>query len=121
MKRDMDIVRAILVVVETQEAGVHISGVPTVGEASAETVAEHIRIMKDADLLYAEVIGSSDQGYVVHIFGLTWKGHDFLESVRNDTVWQKVCGKIKDVGAGMTIELVKELATSYLKEMLQLK
>lgn len=121
MKRDMDIVRELLAVVECQAAGDHINGIPKIGEASAETVAEHVRIMKDANLLYADVMGSAEQGYAILIFGLTWKGHDFLESIRNDSVWKKVKGKILGVGGGMTIDLVKELATSYLREMLQVK
>ena len=117
----MDLVRDILAIVEAQPAGEHVNGIPQIGEASGETVAEHVRIMTDAGLLYADVGGSTDQGYAILIFGLTWQGHDFLESIRNDTIWNKVKGKIKAAGAGMTLEIVKELATAYLRELLQPK
>jgi Hypothetical protein (DUF2513) len=121
MKRDMDIVRKILALVEDQPAGDPVNGMPTIGDASPATIAEHVQIMTDAGLLTGQVIGSSEQGYGVLIFGLTWKGHDFLESIRNDTIWNKIRTKIKSAGAGMTIEIIKELATSYIRETLQMK
>ena len=120
MKRDMDLVRQLLTIVEDQPAGGYINGIPQVGDASAELVAEHVRIMNDAGLLYADVQGSMDGGYVVLIFGLTWAGHDYLETVRNESVWKKVKSKVLEVGGGMTLEITKQLATTYLKEMLRM-
>jgi hypothetical protein len=43
--------------------------------------------------------------------------YDFLEAVRNDTVWKKILGKGKDLGGAMTLELTKELSKQYLREI----
>jgi hypothetical protein len=47
---------------------------------------------------------------------LTWEGHDFIEAVRNETVWRKAFGIITEKGGGFTLEMIKELLKRLLAE-----
>ena len=53
------------------------------------------------------------------IFRITSKGHDFLDTFRNDTIWSDVKEKASVVG-GFTISLLTELGKSYIKSKLGL-
>ncbi len=41
---------------------------------------------------------------------LTWEGHEFLDTVRSDTVWKKTKKVFTEQGISMTFELVKTVA-----------
>jgi hypothetical protein len=45
---------------------------------------------------------------------MTAQGHDLLDSIRSDTVWQKAKEGAAAVG-GVTLGMLKELAVAYLK------
>ncbi|MGY0700865.1 DUF2513 domain-containing protein [Bacillus subtilis] len=50
---------------------------------------------------------------------LTFEGHEFLETIRDDEVWDKTTDALKKVG-GATIPIIYELATSFIKTKLGL-
>ncbi|MCX2885906.1 DUF2513 domain-containing protein [Bacillus velezensis] len=50
---------------------------------------------------------------------LTFKGHEFIESIRDDDVWNKTKNELGKVG-GATLPIIVELATSFLKTKLGL-
>jgi hypothetical protein len=41
---------------------------------------------------------------------ITWAGHDFLDAVRNDTVWAKVKTQLKDHSVTLPFVLLQALA-----------
>ena len=116
MKRDMALVREILVFVEAQPAGELIQDV-SVNCDDKHVLAEHIRLMIQAGLLDGEARVDREQGSHVLIEGLTWEGNDFLAAIRNDTVWNRLLAKAKEIGVAMTLELAKELGKKYLREL----
>ncbi|MDP1503126.1 DUF2513 domain-containing protein [Bacillus velezensis] len=50
---------------------------------------------------------------------LTFEGHEFIESIRDDDVWNKTKNELGKVG-GATLPIIVELATSFLKTKLGL-
>src|ERR1035437_5073244 len=108
MKRDMTLVRDILVFVEAQPAGLLIQSIPLTCDDN-NVIAEHVRLMIQAGLLDGKAMVDREQGSHFLIEGLTWEGNDFLQAIRNDTVWKKLLGKAKELGGAMTLELAKEL------------
>jgi hypothetical protein len=65
---------------------------------------------------------SKEMGPHVHSFNivrLTWEGHEFLDTIRSDTVWENTKKSFISHGVSMTFDLVKQVAiditTSYLK------
>ncbi|HEX2836595.1 MAG TPA: DUF2513 domain-containing protein [Phycisphaerales bacterium] len=107
MKRDMDLVRRILLTVEaTSERP---TGVFSLPDVSDEVVAYHIEIMHGRGLLDAEDWGSNDTvGW--YVSGMTWEGQEFLDAIRNDTVWNRVKERFKSEGVGFAIELIMAFA-----------
>ncbi len=84
-----------------------------------------VQVNYNLDLLIAEGLvngkGSwaiDGETYWVNIRGLTWQGHDFLDSIRDQSVWTKVQDKATVAGhnaATLTLDMVKALATSVIK------
>jgi hypothetical protein len=52
----------------------------------------------------------------VHVSGLTWEGHDFLDAVRDPEVWKRTMDGAGKMG-GWTFGLLKDLGAAYLKHV----
>jgi len=83
-------------------------------------IAEHMRFLIDAQLVRGEM--SQRLGVnVVSGFtarGLTFAGHEFLDAIRNDTVWNKTKETFKIKGLDMTFDLIKTVAGSVATSLL---
>ena len=119
MKRDMELCRKILFAIEEQyvDTALHNLKIP---EYTMEQVAYHCKILKEAGLItnYKALFASN------HIVGfgvgsLTWEGHDFLDKIREDTIWNKTKGLIKNKALPMTLDVIKEIATAVISETLK--
>lgn len=107
MKRDMDILRALLLNVEadTYRHGerVHLEGV------APEVCGYHAALLFDAGLAEGRLIKTDERGIVgAMIFRLTSAGHDFCEGIRQDTIWKKVKEHILKPGASYGLSIVVE-------------
>ena len=106
MKRDDDFIRAMLLKIEASNEH-HFVLKRTLSKTDEEKKREyHLEIL-------------SDKGFVHFdrdVFRLTSAGHDFLDAVRDDSIWKKTKETIKSSGGNATIEIVKSLALGFLKE-----
>ena len=84
MKRDMDLVRQILLTIEERPPESASCGV-TIPEYSKAELELHLRLMEDAGLVQGVSINSSSASCL----RMTWHGYEFLETTRKDTLWQK--------------------------------
>jgi hypothetical protein len=92
MKRDMDLVR--LMLLRTEAIGVDEEEAKRLHaecEKYDERVrAHHIAIMMEAGLVAGfttnDARGTLAKGVIIR---LTWQGHEFLDAARNDTTWRK--------------------------------
>ena len=90
MKRDMDFVRELLLKIEGGERD--FLGVPKAftgrpPDPEAEKLGEHLRLLKQAKFIDVQA-ESAATGHVI-VTGLSWAGHDFLDSVRDPKIWEK--------------------------------
>ena len=108
MKRDMELVRELLLSVESDN-----DFAPLVEQHSLEVVLGHLEIMMDAKLLvgriYRDTNGDLKSAFVQR---LTWAGHEFLDNARNDTVWNKVTATIKNAATTASFEVLLEMLKS---------
>lgn len=104
MKRDMDLVRELLLCVESDG-----DLTPLFKRYSQEAVIGHLEIMMDANLLVGNVQSYLDGGKSASIQRLTWAGHEFLDNARNDTVWNKVTATIKNAATTASFEVLVEM------------
>ena len=49
---------------------------------------------------------------------LTWEGHDFLDKVREETVWNRIKEAVAQKGATLTFEIIKSVAPSIISSMI---
>jgi hypothetical protein len=120
MKRDWDTIRDILTKLEdvTPEEGcLRLSSFPP--DRAAE-ISYHVELMMEAGLVNGQMsktLGSGPHDFLA--IRLTWQGHEFLDAIRSDTVWQKTKKSFISGGLSMTFDLVKSVATdiavAYLK------
>ena len=117
MKRDMELIRKILFAIEEQYVDVDIYNLHIDGY-DFKAIAYHCSILNDAGLIsdYDDRYGGnglSDFG----LGSLTWEGHEFLDKVRSDTIWNKTKEAISKKGLPMILDEVKEVASTIISSM----
>ncbi|KQP89824.1 hypothetical protein ASF57_23595 [Methylobacterium sp. Leaf117] len=127
MKRDMDLVRSILIEIEE---GRYTFDFDTLKVETDDQMYElmklkhHIAIMVQAELI--NLSGNSplwreDAPYnQIEVVGLTWKGHDFVDAIRDPAVWRKTkegASKVGGAGFGFILELGKAYAKQELQKL----
>lgn len=121
MKRDMELIRKILFAIEDKYIDVWLSNsdIPIDGY-DMKIIGYHCAILHDAGLV-ADYKGQYGDGELLH-FGvgrLTWDGHELLDKIKSDTVWNKTKDTITKKGILFVLDAVKEIATAITKAMLQ--
>lgn len=116
MKRDMDLIRNLLIKVEeVYEPGagsINFSKIRIDGYDD-KVIAEHLLLMKEAGLIRninakQYVTGST----MLSIGNLTNEGYDTLEKFRNDTVWNKTKEIARNKGLPMLIDIFSQVAST---------
>jgi hypothetical protein len=119
MKRDMDLVRKILL--EVEEAEHPIKGEFFLSELYPKSVVfYHVKLMQANGLLDVSVeaeYGPEEDNYVID--GLTWDGHDYLEAIRDERVWTKTKSVIKNTVGSTTMGVIKTTATEVALAMIR--
>jgi hypothetical protein len=93
MRRDLELVRRILLHLEGGEEGASPSGWSTFVDEGYELaqIHYHVRLLHDAGLIEADEIVPG-QWWPER---MTWAGHEFLDAARNDELWSEVKGRIE--------------------------
>jgi hypothetical protein len=95
LKRDLDLVRDILLWMESQEHGFapH-EGVKIEGR-SEEEIGFHVHLMGQAGLIEttSNTYLESESPSAMPL-SITWEGYEFLSNSKNDTVWAKARSKL---------------------------
>jgi hypothetical protein len=111
----MDLIRQILLKVEGYENPYPVLDPLTIDGYDWHVVGEHVKLLTESDYL-----DSMEIDYGLCPTRLTMKGHDFLDSIRNDGVWKKVKEQVTEKGGGFTMEILRSLATQALSQLLGL-
>lgn len=121
MKRDMELVRKLLLYIEENcmHDALHSSQISVDGYSSDE-IAYNIHVMVGGGLL--DVVDASAMGdrfgyYLIK--GISWYGHEFLDSVRNEGVWSHTKEALRPVGSA-SLGVIMSIATSVLNKQLGL-
>lgn len=115
MKRDMDLVRQILMVMEDHEHGFAPDPLEVAGYTE-EVVGYHLTVMGEADLIKVTSttpFGSASPTALAS--RITWEGHEFLANARNETVWSKVKSIVVAKGGSVSFEVLKFLVVETAK------
>lgn len=112
MKRNWDVVREILLLIEEIKPTDHLS-LRCFTEDRHYEISYHVKMLGEAGLLTVEFSQElSDRPKNFYASELTWVGHEFLDSVREKNTWNKVKALIKEKGGVMTFDVIKTAATT---------
>lgn len=112
MKRDMDLVRLILLKIEEEYRSTAIYDLEINGY-DMETIAYHCKIMYEAGLIadYDASYGGDELCDFV-VSSLTWEGCDFIDRIRDNSFWYKTKEAVKEKGLPLIIETIKSISTA---------
>lgn len=113
MKRDMDLVRRIVLAATELSPGdwlVEIDGV------DSAVFAEHVQLMEEAGLVDATITGYFAGGTSAAVRRLTWDGQEFADQIRSDTLWQKAKENVIKPSASFSFSLLREWLKSELSK-----
>lgn len=120
MNRDMDLVRQILLAAESYEGG-YVDGNPSIDGYSEDQIGYHVYLMEQAGLVEAVDSSEGDSASPSAILlCIKWKGHDFLDAAKSNSVWSQAKEKAKSVGSSLTFDLMKELLVATARSQLGL-
>ena len=114
MKRNMDLVRLILLEIENIYQSTAIYNL-TIDGYDAEMIAYHCKIIHEAGLISEYKAQYADNKlYGFGVGSLTWDGNDFLDKIRDDSQWKKVKDAITKEGMPLVIETIKSVANAFI-------
>lgn len=113
MKRDMELVRRILLTIEKEYRSTAIYDLNISGY-DMETVAYHCKILNEAGLISDYGAKYADDSLCSFGVGsLTWEGNDFLDKIRDDSQWEKIKNTIIQKGLPLIIETIKTISSAF--------
>ena len=119
MKRDMDLIRKTMLRIEEEYVSTAIYDLKVDGY-TYDQVATHCKMLYEAGLL--SDYKAQYAGNKIYMFGvgnLTWEGYDFLEKIRDDSIWKKVKDTAKEHGVPLLIDTVKQISSAIISATTQ--
>ena len=120
MKRNWDTIREILVRVEQCSTPGDMLRLSSFPEDKRVEVAYHMALLIEAGLVQGRVLqtmGPEAQEFLVQ--RLTWNGHEFLDTIRNDTIWARTKKVAIEGRTSATFEIIKDVAKEQLSAVVK--
>jgi hypothetical protein len=111
--RDMNLVRKLLLEMEKQPYTGNFINVEIEGVAD-DDITYHVILMSEANLIDAMNL-TTMSNIEWQPLRITWQGHEFLDTVRDEQQWQKTLGVVRSRTGGVAFEVVKQLAVQFAK------
>ena len=106
MKRDMELIRMVMLEAEKSEDPYELIDPKIEGHNELE-ISYHIALLDDAGLLHGR--DRSAIGVFRWSAGpLTWAGHEFVDAVRDESVWKEALAITAESSNGTVFELLKK-------------
>ncbi len=123
MKRDMDLIRTLLLKLEDfQLVAGTVDSIPygddwfKIDGFDLDTIVYNANLLEQAGFIHSPP--HSGGMMALGFAGLTWSGHEFLDDIRNPEAWRKTKDAMKKVG-GFGLEIAAQVTKQYLKDALK--
>ena len=82
-----------------------------------ELVSYHLHLLQQADLIVAEC--STAIGRPLYCYGqtLTWNGHEFLDTIRADTAWNRITKTAREKGLDLSFNIITAISEGMTKAL----
>jgi hypothetical protein len=118
--RDLDLIRKLVLAVEAVPTG-YVQNEIEIDGYSKEQIGYHAYLLADAGLAKGlDVSTISDTSPQWRILHLTSAGHDFADAARDENTWHKATDIVKDNAGGVTLDVMKQVLVSLIKNALGL-
>ena len=115
----MELCRKILFAIEEQYIDAAIYNLKIEGYSPTQ-ISYNSRLLYEAGLISTYKSQNADNHlYTFAVGHLTWEGHDFLDKIREDTIWNKTKSIIRDKVLPMTLDIIKEVASAIVSAAVQ--
>lgn len=114
MKRDMDLIREILLEIESKHDGSGRGVDIQIAGKSRDEVVEHLFMLAEVGFIEGRN-ASHLQGRGFLVQRMTWWGHEFLDGVRDPTIWAEAKQGAKKVGS-FSLEVIGDIAKGIIKK-----
>lgn len=105
MKRDMDLIRRIVLAVEELPHQQTLNGLEGITQ---DDFSLHVEWLEEAGLIKATIQPMYSGPSIVFAHRLTWDGCEFASSVRSDTLWKKAKSTVLKPAGSFTFTLLKD-------------
>lgn len=116
MKRDMDLIRLILIAIEDHPDPMSWVNIDIPDHADLE-ISYHIMLLSQAGYIDANDLSSAD-GMCWKAKCLTWEGQEFVAMAKEATLWNKAKETVKSTTGTLTIEGLKIVLSSLIRAAL---
>lgn len=117
MKRDWHLIKKILIAVEEMETTCG-KLPPEFTGYDEETASYHINLLHQAGLITASCVGNGTSPLHCWAHSLTWEGHEFIDSIRSDTAWNRITKTAREKGLDLSFALIKAIAEGVIKGLI---
>lgn len=109
MKRDLDLVRSILLWMEAQPHGSVANQPVQIDGRSSEEIGYHVHLMAQAGLIDAADLTFSDSKSPQAMpLSITWDGYEFLDAASDSSLWESAKTKVIAPAGGVAFSVLLE-------------
>ena len=132
MKLNYDCIRTLLIVLEENLEYNNSLAMPSLMLAnlldideiktySKEDIVYSSKMLIEAGYIEARIIGSDTIIGSIVYYDVTFEGHKYIDSIRDNKVWNKVKDKIKGQTSSITFDIIAEVAKAVILGFIGLK
>jgi Hypothetical protein (DUF2513) len=120
MKRDMELIRELMLAIESQDGDFNYESTGAIGYDESQ-IDYHLELLIEAKLVVGEVyhqMGGCSP--VIRVERLSWDGHEFCDNARNESIWKEAKKIIAEKGGSVAVGVLIQLLSSMAKQQLGL-
>lgn len=111
VKRDLEVIRHILITIENSTKYRLITADFTTEKYNSQIISHHILLLLDCDYIEITEVPMCRPGYTPLIVNrITSQGYDYLDNIRDDTIWNETKKQISKVSSSVSLDVIKSVA-----------
>ena len=109
MTRDWNLIRKILIRMEEEPGSRYELRAGDWPDYDVDVVNYHLNLMIEAKLIGGQCQVRRTTTVLCVVREITWKGHELLDTIRKDTIWNRIKQAAIDKGVDLTFDLIPVL------------
>lgn len=120
MRLDKDCVRDLMIYVEenaTLDADIDVSGIQLTDFSTEEILYTAIKLI-EAKFLIGKCKWDIMGNPLIHVNAITWEGHEFLDTIRDNAVWQETKKRISRFAA-VSVNILSSVSAQVISQLIK--